>query len=289
MGIIDEKVLQEALSSIIHYTPKIALALLTLLIGLWIINKFTELIRAALDKNKVNRTLTPFLVSTAGVLARIMLLLSVASILGVETTSFIAVLGAAGFAIGLALQGSLTNFAGGILILILRPFKVGDYISAQDHEGFIKEVQILVTFMQTFEGQQIIIPNGPLAAGNIVNFNTVRYRRVDVNFIISYDNDLDYVRKILLDIAAKDDRILKETLKTDTAYPIGEAPVALFHLDDLRIGVSLRVWANPYLFYDVFYDLSEQVKKKIGKEIHGPNSVGSLYAAMANDEEAPGE
>jgi small conductance mechanosensitive channel len=273
--------LKDLLKSALEYAPKIGLAILTLVVGMWIINAITNVIRGKLDKNNIDKTLTPFLISLFSILAKVMLLLSVASIIGIQTTSFVAVLGAAGFAVGLALQGSLANFAGGVLILVFRPFKPGDYIVAQGIEGTVKEIQILVTSIYTLDNKQIIIPNGVLAGGTIWNYTSMKFRRVDVNFIIGYNNDLEAVRKVLLDIAAQNKLVINEDI-AGSEETKAEKPVVLYTLNEFTVGVSFRMYAKPEHYFDVLFQISEAIHAKIGKEIKGPRPARDIFMYQQN-------
>lgn len=281
MEFLNEKILNDALLSVIQYAPKIALAIITLVIGLWIVNQVTNLIRRKLDNSKVDKTLTPFLISLFSTLAKVMLLISVASILGVETTSFVAILGAAGLAVGLALQGSLSNFAGGVLILILRPFKPEDLIQAQGHLGFVREIQILVTKIYTMDNEEVIIPNGPLAAGIIENFSSITYRRLKINFIIGYNNDLENVRKILIDLTKSNENILQKE-EASIAIPHGEAPSVTYTLNEFTVSVSLRMWVRPEDYLNVQANMSEKIHAKISNGINGPRPARDIFMHNMN-------
>ncbi len=160
-----EQLTQTATELLMSYGPKLLLAFLTLIVGFWIIKRVLAMFDVALERSQVEITLRRFLVNLGGILLKALVIISVASMVGVETTSFIAMLGAAGLAVGLALQGSLANFAGGVLILFFKPFKVGDLIEAQGYLGFVKEIQIFVTILTTLDNQRIIIPNGLLSNG----------------------------------------------------------------------------------------------------------------------------
>ena len=169
-----EKVTDQAIELAMNYGPKLLLAILTLIIGLWIIKRVLGILDKSLQKGNVELTLQKFLVNVVSVLLKAILLISVASMVGIETTSLIAMLGAAGLAIGLALQGSLANFAGGVLILFFKPFKVGDLIESQGYLGIVKEIQIFNTVLRTVDNQRVIIPNGQLSNGCLTNLNVRR-------------------------------------------------------------------------------------------------------------------
>ena len=189
--------------NIIGYAPKVATALLVLIIGMWLAGGVTKLIRRALEARKVDPTLTPFISNLVSWMLKAVVVISVASTLGVQTTSFVAVLGAAGLAVGLALQGSLSNFAGGVLILIFRPYKVGDLIEAQGEIGIVDEIQIFTTIMTSPENRRVIVPNGALSNGTIRNYSAEDVVRVDTTVGVAYDADLATVKKVLTEMITK--------------------------------------------------------------------------------------
>ena len=184
----------------LEYAPKLALAILTLIIGLWIIGGISRLFTSSMEKSKVDATLIPFMNNLVSWVLKLLLFISVASMLGIATTSFIAVLGAAGLAIGLALQGSLSNFAGGVLVMIFKPYKVGDLIESQGHLGVVKEVQIFNTIVVSPQNKQIIIPNGIASNGSVINYTAEGQLRVDLTVGIAYDEDISKAKTIVLDV-----------------------------------------------------------------------------------------
>jgi small conductance mechanosensitive channel len=185
-----------------------------------------------------------------------MLFIAVASMVGIQTTSFIAVLGAAGLAVGLALQGSLANFAGGVLILLFKPFKVGDVIEAQGHLGVVKQIQIFNTILTTGDNRIVIIPNGPLSNGSLVNINQEPTRRIDFSFGIGYGDDIDKAKSVLEGLVGAESRILK-----DPAHLI-----AVEALADSSVNIKVRVWVNTADYWGVFFGMTETVKKTFDKE-----------------------
>jgi len=239
----------------IQYTPKILLALLTLLIGLKIIKGIINLTDKIFERNKVDPTLRPFVGSLLSWVLKIMLFISIASMVGIQTTSFVAVLGAAGLAIGLALQGTLSNFAGGALIMIFKPYKVGDLIEAQGHIGVVKEIEIFTTRLTSPQNKMIIIPNGSMSNGNIVNYTTLGLIRIDLNIGIAYDADIDQAKKVLLEVMANDDRVLK-----DPAPFVGVSELA-----DSAVNLAVRPHCNPADYWGVYFDTLENGKKALDK------------------------
>jgi small conductance mechanosensitive channel len=195
-------------------------------------------------------------VNLGGILLKALVIISVASMVGVETTSFIAMLGAAGLAVGLALQGSLANFAGGVLILFFKPFKVGDLIEAQGYLGIVKEIQIFVTILTTLDNQRIIIPNGLLSNGCLTNLNAEPHRRVDMTFGISYGDDVLQAKRVLQEVVASDTRVLAEPA----------AEVYVKEHAESSINMLVRVWVRPENYWDVYFHMHEQVKLTFDRE-----------------------
>lgn len=244
------ELMDTGLEQAVTYAPKLLLALVTLVIGLWIINRVVSGIGKVLDVRKVEITLKNFLSSLCSVLLKALLLISVASMVGIETTSFIAIIGAAGLAVGLALQGSLGNFAGGVLILLFKPYKVGDVIEAQGHIGKVAEIQIFVTKLTTPDNKLIIIPNGPLSNGSLTNFSAMDTRRVDMVFGIGYGDDIKKTKQVLESLVKAEDRVLK-----DQDYTI-----AVSELADSSVNFVVRIWVNSADYWGVYFDMHEKVK-----------------------------
>ena len=237
---------------VLEYSGKLTLALITMLIGWWLISKLTRSIGRLLNMRQVDRALSSFICSLVGIVLKVLLLVSVASMVGVETTSFIAVIGAAGLAIGLALQGSLANFAGGVLIMLFRPFRAGDWIEAQGVSGSVDSIHIFHTTLKTADNKVVIVPNGSLSNGHITNYSRESTRRADINLGIDYSSDIKQAREVLLDIA-KDPRVRQEP-----------APVVFVTgLGDSAINLSLRVWVATPDFWPVTFDFTEQAKERL--------------------------
>lgn len=237
----------------IEYAPKLALAIVTLLIGLWIIKGITKLVYVSMKRSKVDKTLIPFVCSLISWTLKILLFISVASMIGIATTSFVAVLGAAGLAVGLALQGSLSNFAGGVLIMIFKPYKVGDLIEAQGHFGEVKEVQIFNTIILSPQSKRIIIPNGAVSNGSIVNYSAEGKIRVDMVIGISYDSDIDQAKSILMEVLENNDRVMK-----DPAPFVGVTEMA-----DSSVNLVVRPHCKPEEYWDTHFEISEAAKKAL--------------------------
>ncbi len=234
------------------YAPKLLLAIITLWIGFKVIRKMSTLLENAIDKKDIEASLKNFLTSLFNIVLKTLLILSVISIVGVDTTSFVAILASAGFAVGMALQGSLGNFAGGVLILFFKPFKVGDVIEAQGFIGAVNSIQVFNTILKTPDNKTIILPNGPLASSPITNYTLEKTRRVDFTFGIGYGDDIKKARDVIKSIIEADNRILK-----DPAYMI-----AVGELADSSVNFTVRVWAKTEDYWSVFFDMTEQVKLK---------------------------
>jgi small conductance mechanosensitive channel len=240
----------QAMQYIIEYGPNVLLALLTLFIGLWLIKLFGKGINKTMDKANLEISLKKFLLSLISIMLKVLLLISVVSMLGVEMTSFIALLGAAGLAVGLALQGSLANFAGGILILLFKPFKVGDFIDAQGFLGTVHAIQVFNTILKTPDNKTISIPNGNLSNGSITNFTTEETRRVDLVFGIGYGDDLKKAKNILNELIQRDTRILSDPASV----------VVVSELGDSSVNFTMRVWVKASDYWGVYFDMQENVK-----------------------------
>ena len=240
----------------ITYGTKALLAIITLLVGLWLIKKFSKMLRKLFEARSFDKSLQTFLVSFFSVTLKILLFISVITMIGVQMTSFIALLGAVGLAFGMALSGTLQNFAGGVIILILKPFKVGDYIEAQGFAGSVKEIQIFHTVLNTPDKKLIIIPNGGLSSGSLINYSAEPTRRVDWTFGIGYSDDIDKAKTTILDVITADQRVLKDP-----------APfVGVSSLGDNSVNITTRVWVNAPDFWDIFFKMNENVKKEFDKQ-----------------------
>lgn len=239
----------------IKYSPKVLLAIIVLVIGLRIISMITKMMRKAMDKKEMDDTLKPFLTSLIGWTLKAILIVSVIQMLGVATTSFIAVLGAAGLAIGLAFQGALSNFAGGVLLLVFRPYKVGDLIEAQGQLGVVKEMQIFTTILLNPQSKTIILPNGAVANGDITNYTREGLLRVDLTVGISYDSDIKKAKEILMEVMENDERVLK-----DPAPFVGVSELA-----DSSVNLAVRPHTTPDYYWDVYFDTLENSKKALDK------------------------
>ena len=258
---------------IMEYGSRVLLALVTLAVGWWLINRLTVKIGQLLALRKADLALQGFISSLANIILKILLVVSVASMIGIQTTSFVAAIGAAGLAIGLALQGSLANFAGGVLILLFRPFKIGDWIEAQSVSGTVDSIQIFHTVLRTGDNKTVIVPNGNLSNGIITNYNRQPTRKVVFDVGVDYEADLQKVREVLLALA-DDPRVLKEP-----------APVVVVTtLGDSAITMSLRVWVNTPNYWDVLFMFNEHARDRLkaeGVDIPFPQRVVRVVQEVA--------
>ncbi len=240
----------QAVELLLLYGPRFLLAILTLIVGFWVIKMINKVMSKGMQGSNVDISLQRFLGSLVGILLKAMLIISVVSMLGVETTSFVAVLGAAGLAVGLALQGSLGNFAGGVLILLFKPYKAGDFIAAEGVEGTVKSIQVFNTILNTTDNKTIIIPNGAISNGIITNFSTEARRRVDMLFGIGYSADISKAKDVLNRLIGSDERILED--------PAPQVVVA--ELADSSVNFKVRVWCQSGDYWNIYFAMQEKVK-----------------------------
>lgn len=261
-----ETYLEKAKTLFIEYTPKVLAAFAILIIGIFVIGFVVKFAKKIMQKRKVDETLQNFLGSLISWTLKVILIVSVISKLGIETTSFAAIIGAAGLAIGLALQGSLSNFAGGALIMIFKPFKVGDLIEAQGLIGSVKEIQLFTTHLITPGNKLAIVPNGTLSNGNIVNYTVQGKLRVDLVFGVSYDSDIKKTKEVLLNVLTSNSKVLTNPAPT----------VNVLELADSSVNFAVRPWATPQNYWDVYFETTEKVKEALdnaGIEIPYPHQV----------------
>ena len=246
--------LDQGIALVLAYAPKVVLAIITLIVGLWLIKRFVNVVDTRLGRK--DPTLNKFLCGLISIILKILLLISVASMVGIATTSFVAIIGAAGLAVGLALQGSLANFAGGVLILIFKPFKVGDAIEAQGFLGTVKEITILYTIIDTFDNRRIIIPNGQLSNASLTNMSTNEIRRCDMSFSISYDDDISKAKAVCQRLIEEDERAL------DTPAPL----IVVGELADSSVNLTVRAWTRAGDLWPFYWDMQERVKLAFDSE-----------------------
>ncbi len=243
---------------IIDFLPSLLGAILLLIVGLWVIKIINRLVKKFFDKKDYDLTLEKFIQDLINWTLKILLGVVVITQLGVESSSLIAVIGAAGLAIGLALQGSLSNFAGGVLILLLRPFKVGDWISAQGVDGSVKEISIFNTRLITFGNQEAIIPNGKLSNDNIINYTSQGIRRNAQTWGISYDSDIKLAKEILLNLVNEQETVLHD--------PHPEPMIVVTELADSSVNLSLRFWATNDDYWALHWYILEEGKRRLEEQ-----------------------
>lgn len=253
-------------SFVIQYGPKVIGAILVWIIGSWIIKLFLKGLTAMFNRSSIDLSLRPFLLSLSRIGLKLLLAISVLGMLGIEMTSFIAILGAAGLAVGMALSGTLQNFAGGVMILLFKPFGIGDLIETQGYTGVVKEIQIFVTILLTPENKTVLLPNGAVANGEITNYATEGTIRVDLSFGIGYGDSIEQAKKILYDLMEKHEKVLE--------FPA--AFVGVVELGDSSVNLAVRPYAKPQDYWAVYFDLYEQGKNALdaaGIEIPFPQRV----------------
>jgi len=241
---------------LIQFGGKFVLAIILLIVGFWIINRFTNFLNKVMKKREMDDSLRPFLGRLINITLKIIVLLPIISILGVATSSFLAILGSAGLAIGLALQGSLSNFAGGVIILTVKPFQKGHFIKAVGEMGTVDQIRIFNTVLKTPDNQVVYIPNGQLAGSTIVNYSVQDTRRLVIDASIGYEDDIILAKKVISDIIASNNNILNEP----------EPQVVMLSMADSAVIISLRVWVNNTDYWKVFCELQEKIKITFDKE-----------------------
>lgn len=246
--------LDDALSNIanglVSFSFKLIIAILIFYIGRFIVSKIYKLVKKVMTKRDVDASLTTFILSLIKMVLYFILLITIVGILGLETSSFLAIFASAGVAVGMALSGTLQNFAGGVLILLLKPYRVGDYIEAQGFAGTVKAIQIFHTIINTPDNKTIIIPNGGLSTGSVNNYSSESLRRVDWDVALSYDTDFAKAKESLLNIVKSDPRVIIE----DGKMPF----VALKEMADSSINITVRGWAKSEDYWSLYFDMNER-------------------------------
>ena len=251
-----QQLIEKGYELVTVFGVKILAALVVFIIGRWVVKYLRKLTGRVMEKRNVDPTLTKFVANMTYVALLTFVILAALGMLGIQTTSFIAVIGAAGLAVGLAMQGSLSNFAAGVLMIIFRPFKLGDFIEGAGVAGVVEEIQIFSTQLTTPDNKTIIIPNAKLTADNIINYSTKGIRRADMVFGIGYEDDIDKARDIISEILSNDERVLKD-------HPV---QVAVSELADSSVNFVARPWVNAADYWGVVFDATEAVKKRFDAE-----------------------
>lgn len=237
---------------VLNLSARVLIALAIFFIGRWIIRYLRKLLRRMMERRAVEASLKSFLLNLVSITLTLFLIIVIIGILGIDTTSFVAIFASAGLAIGMALSGTLQNFAGGVMILIFKPFRVGDFIEAQGQTGTVKEIQLFNTVINTTDNKTIMIPNGGISTGIINNYSKESLRRVEWTFGIGYGDDYDMAKATIASMLDQDERVLK-----DPAYFI-----ALSSLGDSSVNIVVRAWTSTGDFWNVFFDMNEKVYKQ---------------------------
>ncbi len=258
--------IDKGIDFITEYGPKVLGAIVIYIIGSWVVKKIVNALRKVMAKSKYDESLQRFLMNLVSWALRILLILVVIGKLGVETTSFAAIIAAAGLAVGLALQGSLSNFAGGVLIMIFKPYRIGDLIEAQGELGVVKEIEIFTTKLVSPENKLIIVPNGAMANGNIVNYTAEGKIRVDTVIGVAYEEDIKKTKDVLLEVLTTNPKVLKDPAPS----------VNVLELADSSVNFAVRPFCKPEDYWDVYFATYEGCKIALdtaGIEIPYPHEV----------------
>jgi small conductance mechanosensitive channel len=250
-----ENYIRSAYEMLILYAPKALGALLTIIIGFWLAKILSSKAKKAMVSKNVDASLVPFLTSLILILVKVLVLFSAASMFGFEVTSFVAMLGALAFAVGLALQGQLSHMAAGILILFFKPFKVGDFIVTNGYSGTVKEIQIFITILTTLDNRNIIIPNGAITSNPLENLTANPMRKVPMTFGIGYADDIDKARKVI-------EQVVKSCDKIDHSQPVD---ILVSELADSSVNFAVRPWAKTENYWAVHFYMQEHIKKEFDK------------------------
>ena len=259
------KMIDQAPELIVNYGTQIFMALVIFIIGKWIVRLVANGLRKAMDKKEVDPTISKFVGSIVYTTLLAFIIIAALGQLGIQTASFVAIIGAAGLAVGFALQGSLSNFASGVLLILFRPIRTGDFVEAAGEAGVVEEVGIFSTIMKTGDNKTIIIPNSNVMSGNITNYSLKPTRRIDMVIGIGYDDDIKKAKAVLLEIMAKEKRVLKDP----------EVTIAVAELADSSINFVVRPWVKSDDYWPTKFDLLETIKLRFDEE-----SIGIPYPQM---------
>ena len=286
-----DELLDKMVSGMVSFAINLAIAVLVFYAGRFIITRLHRFLISILTRRKVEASLTTFVLSLVKMLLYFILIVTVIGILGIETSSFIAIFASAGVAIGMALSGTLQNFAGGVLILLLKPYKVGDYIETQGYAGTVREIQIFHTIISTADNRIIIIPNGGLSTGTINNASKEPYRRVDWDISIAYGDNVDAARAAILEMLAADSRIVKQYTDDEhiskvisTVRPDRSPVVFLKELADSAVIITVRAWTRSENYWSVFFDFNERFYNELpARGINFPCPQLDVHITGQND------
>lgn len=256
-GMSADEIKQLVTTFVMSFSIKLVKVLLIWFVGRWVLKRVVNFLKRIMEKHIDNVSVRTFIISIIDVVVMILLILMIIGVLGIDTSSFIAIFASAGVAIGMALSGTLQNFAGGVMILLFRPFKVGDFIEAQGVSGSVKEIQIFNTVITTPDNKVLLLPNGPVSTGIINNYSREPKRRLDMTFSISYGNDFEKAKAVLQRIIAEDTRVLN-----DPAEPF----IVLGEMGASSIDIIVRVWCNQGDYWGIKFDLNKKVYETFPKE-----------------------
>ena len=252
-------VIETGVNMLMSFTSRLVLAIIVFLLLRWIIKKLNKTLKNTMKKRNTEASLSSFLSSVVNITLNFLMIIIVIGILGIETSSFVALFASAGVAVGMALSGTLQNFAGGVMIMLFKPFKVGDFLEAEGVTGTVKEIQIFNTIITTADNKVIIVPNGGISTGIITNYSKEKYRRVDFEFSIGYGDDYDKAKAVLMELINADNRILKGG---DVAEPF----IALKTLNSSSVDIVVRVWVEASNYWGVYFAMNESVYKEFSKQ-----------------------
>ncbi len=273
-GLSFNEVIEKLANGLVNFAFKLAVAIVIFYVGRFIIRKIYKGILNVMTHRHMDASLTTFVLSLVKIVLYFILVITIIGILGIETSSFLALFASAGVAIGMALSGTLQNFAGGVLILILKPYKVGDYIETQGYAGTVKSIQLFSTVINTPDNKTIIIPNGGLSTGTINNYTLEDYRRVEWTISLSYDTDLPKAKEVILEMLLEDERVVKQYVEDDAKYDpskfvtdmnaaipvkVERKPfVGLNVMADSSINLTVRAWTHSASYWGLYFDMNER-------------------------------
>lgn len=278
-GLSFDELIQKMVNGLISFGLKVAIAVLVFYVGRYIIRKLYKMVYNVMTHRHIDQSLTTFVLSLIRMVLYFILVISIIGILGLETSSFLAIFASAGVAIGMALSGTLQNFAGGVLILLLKPYKVGDFIEVNGYTGTVKSIQLFNTVINTVDNKAIILPNGALSTGSINNYSLESYRRVDWTVCLAYGTDLDKAKEALMEIVQADPRVVKKYIEDDELYKqqnlidkrvvsvqnkVERPPfVGLNEMADSSINFVVRAWTHASNYWPLYFDINERIYKEL--------------------------
>ena len=278
-GLSFDELIQKMVNGLISFGLKVGIAILVFYVGRYIIRKLYKMVYNVMTHHHIDQSLTTFVLSLIRMVLYFILVISIIGILGLETSSFLAIFASAGVAIGMALSGTLQNFAGGVLILLLKPYKVGDFIEVNGFTGTVKSIQLFNTVINTVDNKAIILPNGALSTGSINNYSLESYRRVDWTVCLAYGTDLDKAKEALMEIVQADPRVVKKYIEDDEMYKqqnlidkrvvsvqnkVERPPfVGLNEMADSSINFVVRAWTHASNYWPLYFDINERIYKEL--------------------------